>query len=101
MPVGSNKYKPTPFKRTIEDDSEDDVGRSSLGKPKPKKRREYSPEEAVINNSEPAVNTSDGKANSPPRRKNKNYLDEVLAEKTEKKRKKGKKKHKHVSNGHE
>lgn len=100
MPANGNKYQPTPLKRTIEDDSEDDGGRSSLGKPKPKKRRDGESDEDGPKGIEVVAKKTDTRTSAAAPRKNVNYLDEVLTKKTEKKRKKRKNKHKDQENAH-
>lgn len=95
-----SKPRPRPLKWGKEDedeDEEDDGGRSSLGKIKRKRQAEEEAElagegaELGVRGSG-SVEAAEGR---PQRRKN--YLDEVLAEKSRAKRKKSKKKAKHIN----
>ena len=89
------KPRPTPSKQQAEEDSEDDGGRSSLGKSKnatPKKPIQQSIDPAEDDAAESKVPKVDGQAGSPrPPKRPSNYLDEVLADRSRKKHKKSKK----------
>ena len=92
LPMGSMP-RPTAAKRPVEEDEEDEGGRSSLGKSK--RRREVNKQ----GSDEPADDTGTIKANESDQagrvskpRKSSNYLDEVLADIDRKKRQKKRKK---------
>lgn len=91
-----SKPRPASTKREVDDDeSEEDEGRSSLGKSRQDaKRRRVEPEneadvDATVDGEEAG---GDVEGDSKPQKKASNYLDEVLAERSQKKRKKNKKK---------
>ena len=94
LPIGS-KPRPTPSKQQAEEDSEDDGGRSSLGKSRnatPKKPFQQSIGPGEDDAAESEVRKVDGQAGSPrPPKRASNYLDEVLADRSRKKHKKRKK----------
>lgn len=89
------KPSPTPTKRAVDDDSEDDRGRSSLGKTVKTSRAR--PESVFTENAmgkTKQVEENSSKAEAQPLIKASNYLDEVLADRSLKQRKKSKKKKK-------
>ncbi|KAL2047742.1 hypothetical protein N7G274_000784 [Stereocaulon virgatum] len=95
LPAGS-KQRPAQAKPRVEDDSEDDRGRSSLGKSKmgavkrPDQPSARSDENKAV---DAEVLTDDGPTNSPrPLKRASDYIDEVLADRSRKKHKKNKKK---------
>lgn len=93
LQVGSKpKPRTIPTKRAADDDSEYDEGRSSIGKSV--KRTHTNPELETAEDAMMDTNQIEGlssKGESQPLKKASNYLDEVLAERSLKKRKKGKK----------
>jgi hypothetical protein len=94
--TAGSKPRPAQPKPRVEDDSEDDGGRSSLGKSKmgafkrPHHPNARSNENDALDAEDPKV---DGPTGSPrPPKRASNYLDEVLADRSRKKHKKSKKK---------
>ncbi|MCJ1431043.1 hypothetical protein MMC27_000393 [Xylographa pallens] len=91
MPLGS-KPRPVPIKLAVDDNAEEDVGRSSLGKPKRKAEAELldaEREDGGIDNNEPLPRSNTrGKGSTSSSKRGSTYLDEVLAEKLRKKKKK-------------
>ena len=93
FPTGS-KPCPTPSKQYAEDDSDDDRGRSSLGKSKQRAtknrvQQSINPDENDL--AKPDKTEKDGLLESRPPKRSSNYLDEVLADRSRKKHKKSKK----------
>ena len=87
--------KPQPRRDTArKSKDEDDEGRSSLGHSKRKQKKSETENAEVLDAEAPRAPEATTQAISPPRKRAMNYLDEVLAEKSRKQRKKNKKKHK-------
>ena len=93
LPLGS-KPRPVATKLVVEEDVEEDLGRSALGKPKRKieadalgAEREdgYGDDDEV-----PSRSKTGGKGSASSSKRGSTYLDEVLAEKLRKKKKKKK-----------
>ena len=96
LAMGS-KPRPAGHTREVDRESEDESGRSSLGKSKRKREVEQTKEDADVSDEDisKATNTSIGA--SPPPKRVTNYLDQVLAEKSRRKHKKNKKRKTHDS----
>lgn len=81
--LGGPKPRPVPTTQAVVE-SDDEEGRSSLGK---SKRQRLDEPVKLIQHKNPRASTVLGQA----QRRTKNYLDEILAERSQKKRKKSKK----------
>lgn len=94
--LAGSKPRPLPARRTVEDGSEDEGGRSSLGESrhdglrKHDRRKGDSVDDAVAEPAEAPASLLEEK--SQRQKKASNYLDEVLADRSRKKRKSSKKK---------
>ena len=93
LPLGS-KPRPIPTTLPVDEDMEEDGGRSSLGKPKwilEADVLETEQDEGVVDNNEPLPRSNTrGKRSTSSSKRGSTYLDEVLAEKLRKKKKKKK-----------
>lgn len=87
VPMGS-KPRPADSKREASQDSEDEGGRSSLGKSKRKRQMERI--DTKVSDEEANKATKAKMGLYPPSKRAVNYLDQVLAEKSRKKHKKNK-----------
>ncbi len=94
--VGS-KPRPLGSTREIGQESGDEEGRSSLGKSKRKRRVEETEEGAGVSDEEVTRVSKASMGTSRPQKRAVNYLDQVLAEKSRRQRKKSKKRKKHDS----
>jgi len=94
--VGS-KPRPLGSTREIGQESGDEEGRSSLGKSKRKRRVGETEEGAGISDEEVTRVSKASMGTSRPQKRAVNYLDQVLAEKSRRQRKKSKKRKKHDS----
>lgn len=99
LQMGS-KPRPGPVKRSVENDDEDEAGRSSLGKLKRRRGIKKQGPDKAGDGMEPieAIESSQAEAASPPR-KTSNYLDEVLADRERKKERKRRKRNKEDTHG--
>ena len=93
--VAGSKPRPAGPKREVEQESEDENGRSSLGKSKRKRQVEQTKEDADVSNGEISKATEATVGTSPQPKRAMNYLDQVLAERARRKHKKSKKRKKH------
>lgn len=92
--------KPRPLGSTREVDREsgdEEEGRSSLGKPKRKRRVEEAEGGATVSDEEVTRVSEASMGTSQPQKRAINYLDQVLAEKSRRQRKKSRKRKKHDS----
>ncbi|MCJ1414101.1 hypothetical protein MMC32_000426 [Xylographa parallela] len=91
LPLGS-KPRPIPTTLPVDEDVEEDGGRSSLGKPKRKIGASLlviEQDEGAVDNNEPLPRSkTGGKGSASSSKRGSTYLDEVLAEKLRKKTKK-------------
>lgn len=95
--VGGSKPRPVGSKREVTVESEDEGGRSSVGKSKRKRGVEHMKEGAQISDGEVTRLSKASMGTSRPQKGAANYLDQVLAEKSRRQRKKSKKRKKHDS----